>query len=135
MSRTLSTIIAFSLLWNTGCAAIFFDDRENVTFQSTPGEAEIRLNGTPVGRTPQMLNIEAKDYGVEFRKAGCEPYMTSLEADTSGGAVATSVIFGLLIGGIFELLSLVEGPGIYRDLPDSVFGNLRCGSAETASSD
>ena len=131
MKRATVGLLVLTQLWTSGCAAIFFDATENVTFQSTPDQAEIRLDGTPVGRTPQMLNIEAKDHGVAFHRDGCAPYMTNLEAETSGGAVATSVIFGLLIGGIFELLSLVEGPEIYRDLPDNVYANLSCDQAPT----
>lgn len=126
MQRCLAAMLCFAHLWMTGCAAIFFDPMENVTFQSEPDGAQIKLDGRPVGRTPQMLNVEAKDHGVQFERDNCEPYMTRLNASTSGGAVATSVVFGIVIGGIFELLSLVEGTGIYRDLPDNVYANLDC---------
>jgi len=123
-------LTAVLVLGINGCAAILFDADENVTFSSVPDAAEIRLNGMPVGRTPQMLNIEAHDYVVEFRREGCDPVTMELDSSTSGGAVATSVIFGLFVGGPFELLSLVEGTGIYRNLPDTCTANLVCREPE-----
>jgi len=133
MSRAIAIILCFIQLTSTGCAAMFFDANENVAFQSSPDEATIRLNGRPVGRTPQMVNIEAKDYAVRFEREGCEPYVTSLDANASGGAIVVTVL-GVLLWGVFEALSLIEGTGIYRDLPDDVYGELGCSEPERVAS-
>lgn len=125
LQKLTSVFMVLAHLAMTGCAALFFDETENVRFETVPANAEIRLDGRPVGRTPQLLHLKAKDYAVQLDHPGCDAYHTSINSDVSGGAVAATVL-GVLAWGIFEALSLIEGTGIYRDMPDDVFANLNC---------
>ncbi|MGC9093736.1 MAG: hypothetical protein ACP5JH_10885 [Bacteroidota bacterium] len=49
---TIFCSIAIAALIANGCASIFKGTREEVSFDSGPGAAEVYLNGAKVGVTP-----------------------------------------------------------------------------------
>jgi len=129
--RILGLIVALNLL--TGCASMMKDPNEPVLFTSDPPGASVYLNEVLIGKTPASLSLKATDHTLRFEREGCEPGTMQLQASTDGGAVATSVISGILLVGFFEALSLTDGgTAIYKDLPDVVTIPLDCSAEAVA---
>jgi hypothetical protein len=55
----------------SGCATLFGPDKYDVYFDSEPQGADIRLNGSRVGKTPTSIPLKAdKSYAAEFSLQG-----------------------------------------------------------------
>lgn len=54
------------------------DARVSVVFSSSPGDAELWINGELVGSTNVSLPLQPGTWEVEMRKAGFEPYRRTL---------------------------------------------------------
>lgn len=120
-----SVLIALASL--LGCASIMKDPDESVLFTSTPAGAKVIVNGAHVGQTPVSMNLKAEDYTVVFEREGCAAHSMQLKTTTDGGAVAASVVSGILLVGVFEAVSLADGgSSLYKDLPDVVNIPLSC---------
>jgi len=97
--KLLITLVTFALYHSlTGCATIVSGTTQQITFQSTPDGAVVRLNGRELGKTPLTLMLEKKDpqlFTVE--KEGFKTYegsmSTSLDPMFWG-----NIIFGGVIG-------------------------------------
>lgn len=86
----LSTFIA-------GCASIMTSDSQDVTFQSTPDGALVKVDGNELGRTPLTLKLVKKtNQTITFEKEGYKTYSAPMTTQTSGW------FFGnILFGGFF----------------------------------
>jgi len=81
-----------------GCATIVDGTTQLVSFNSTPGGAEVTLNGAPVGTTPLSLEVKrSKDMSVMFKKNGYEPQTIALQTKlntTFWGNIITGGVYG-----------------------------------------
>ncbi|RIK96863.1 MAG: hypothetical protein DCC71_22130 [Proteobacteria bacterium] len=103
---------------------------------SNPAGASVYLNEVFIGKTPVSLSLKAENQALRFEREGCEPGAMQIETSTDGGAVATSVISGVLLVGFFEALSLTDGgTALYKDLPDVVTIPLKCSTEALADTD
>lgn len=67
-------LTGITLLLSSGCATMFSGSSEPVTFNSTPDNATISINGVAMGKTPATITLKRKpDQVVEFTKEGYQP--------------------------------------------------------------
>lgn len=70
MQKTLLAVTLFL----TSCASIFDGTRDNVTFNSTPSQARVSVNGLEMGTTPATLRLKkSENQLIEISKEGYEP--------------------------------------------------------------
>jgi hypothetical protein len=88
--------IVFLFVSFIGCATLFNSDRDAVSFNTNPSQAEVWINGTKRGETPLTLELEPnEEYEVVFRKDGREQaYM--LDNHVGAGWVILDVLGGLI---------------------------------------
>ena len=94
--RIISLLLGVSSLV-AGCASIMTSDSQEVTFQSTPEGALVKVDGNELGRTPLTLKIAKKtNQTLTFEKEGYKTYSAPMTTETSGW------FFGnILLGGFF----------------------------------
>ena len=94
MSLVITGGIALS-----GCATITSGTDQSIQVDSTPGKAQVRLNGATFGTTPTRLTLARKNRTatVELQLAGFETHKIELERKVNGW-VWGNIIFGGLIG-------------------------------------
>ncbi len=77
--KTISPIILFSLLI-AGCASIMSGTTQQITFQSTPDGATVKVNGKPLGRTPLTIQLDKeKSQSLTVEKEGYKTFTTSMD--------------------------------------------------------
>jgi len=92
-----NSVLFFVFLLSTGCASIVKGRHQEVSFQSTPDNAVVTIDGRIIGKTPLTV-VLAKKSGqvVIFEKEGYKPLTFSLETRTSGWFWGNLVIGGLV---------------------------------------
>jgi len=79
-----------------GCATLFNDGQRTVSFNSTPGQAEIWIDGTRRGVTPYSLDLNNhRDHTVTFRKDGHQDVICEITASVGAGWVILDVLGGV----------------------------------------
>lgn len=79
MKKTIMLLGVASLFFLSSCATIVSGSRQTVKFDSTPTNATVFIDETEVGKTPFETKLERKrEYEVEIRLEGYEPYKTKL---------------------------------------------------------
>jgi hypothetical protein len=97
LAAVLATLLLAATL--TGCAAIFNPHPQTIPVTSTPGGAQVLVDGTLVGTTPVTLELDGRtDYELLVRLNGRERRFT-LESDISGTYVAQDVLPGMALAG------------------------------------
>jgi hypothetical protein len=85
------------LIHVSGCAAIFKGANEDVTVESSPSGAEVKVNGQPKGTTPVTLSLESKEtYDFTISKKGYEDRHISIGHNLGAGWVVLDVLLGLI---------------------------------------
>jgi hypothetical protein len=93
--KTLLPLVALLLLTTTGCATLLKSKTEPVTFQSSPAEAEVWLDGGYRGTTPLVLELQArKAPTVVFKKDGYKDQSLPLTTSVGVGWVVADVAAG-----------------------------------------
>jgi len=99
MKKTIvrSLVIIFSVLLTSSCASIVKGRHQEVSFQSTPDNATVLIDGRTIGKTPLTV-VLAKKTGqiVIVEKEGYKPFTFSLETRTSGWFWGNILIGGFL---------------------------------------
>lgn len=79
MKALLRTTFLTTVLIVQGCATIVSGRDQEVTFQSTPDGATVKVNGRPLGKTPLTINIKrAEGQTLTFEREGYKPMTTEL---------------------------------------------------------
>jgi hypothetical protein len=87
-------ILAFS---SGGCAALFGKKMHTVSLQSSPGDADVYVDGMLRGRTPLMLELQPnKSYNITFKKPGYADQTQILSNSVGTHWVVLDVLGGLL---------------------------------------
>ena len=77
----------------TACAAIFKGPDEDVTINSDPSGADVRINGQPRGQTPLTLSLDSdKSYSIKVQKEGFESGHMQLGNEVGAGWVVLDVV-------------------------------------------
>ena len=80
----------------SGCATLIDGDTQSVTFQSSPSDAEVSINGVVVGTTPFTISLDRGDGNqVSIQKNGYET--VSMELNT---AINPTFWGNILLGGL-----------------------------------
>ena len=75
----LGLIVCIAVLWLTGCTTILSPNPQPVAVNSSPPQAAVLVNGSPMGQTPTTVNLDKKlTYTIEVQKAGSAPYAQML---------------------------------------------------------
>jgi len=125
---TLGALIAL-----TGCASIVGETTQNLTINSAPDSAFLKItneNGQKVyeGQTPATVNLDKKQgyfdgasYTINLTKPGFKSHSISIDAQPNGWYIAGNLVFGGLIGW------LVVDPAtgaMWKLSPETVQANL-----------
>lgn len=95
-SISIILIVALSTVV-TGCATIASGTTQEVTFQSTPAGALVKVNGKPIGETPITVQLDKKaDQTLTFEKDGYKTFSTAMTTTTDGWFWGNIIIGGLL---------------------------------------
>ena len=90
----LVTIISFVAV---GCASIFNNPTPSVNFSSEPSGVTVYINGSSYGKTPTVVQLEAKKtHTIEFKKEGYETRTHIIHNHVGAGWIILDVLGGLL---------------------------------------
>jgi hypothetical protein len=122
MKTSLVCLVALLGLLTQGCASIFWGTHEDLSIGSTPSGALVNLSDGQTCTTPCTLRISrGTTYNVKFSKDNCVGQTEMVSSNTSGGAVAVSLI-GIPAGTIIDFL---DG-AVYKADPNPVSSSLEC---------
>lgn len=77
--KTLYPTLLISIVLMQGCATIVSGRSQEVTFQSSPDGAIVKVNGRPLGKTPLTINMKRADgQTLSIEKDGYKPVTTEL---------------------------------------------------------
>ena len=89
-------IATFSFVLES-CGTIFQGTKEQVNFDSGPGEAEVWVNGAKVGVTPCQIQLKRnEEYTIEFKKKGYETKSYHISNSVGAGWVVLDILGGLI---------------------------------------
>jgi hypothetical protein len=130
MKKKALLVLAGALICSMyGCASLMNKEAQNLTFNSTPDDAEVVVDGMTRGKTPWTGPVKRKSVQhVVIRKEGYEPKSVELKGQTSGWVVANA-LFGL--AGILSTSIDVGGGAGYQYAPDSYHVTLVSKSSST----
>ena len=98
MKKTIMLLGVASLFFLSSCATIVSGSRQTVKFDSTPINAIVFIDETEVGKTPFETKLGRKrEYEVEIRLEGYEPYKTKLTKQFNAWYIG-NIVFGGIIG-------------------------------------
>lgn len=82
----------------TGCASIMSGTTQQVTFQSSPDGALVKINGKPLGKTPLTMQLDKdKNQTLTVEKEGYKTFTTSMDTRLDSwfwGNVVLGGVFG-----------------------------------------
>ena len=105
MERVIASILAVSLAWaTTGCATIVHGNRQNVTINSEPQGALVKIDGLK-GRTPFSASLARnQDYVVTIQKEGYKEEQIQINKNFSGLSIIGNILW-LFVGVIVDYAS------------------------------
>ncbi len=81
----------------TGCASVLGSKQADFSFNSNPQQAEVLVDGNPMGETPLKVKLSnTKAHAVTFKKEGFQDVSCQLEKGTGAGWVIFDVLTGLV---------------------------------------
>ncbi len=84
-----------------GCATLIHGSSQEIVVESTPSEAQVEVDGRPVGETPTTTVLKRnREYSISIYQEGYEPYHTTLRPGRSLWATVNLLNFfvpGLLV--------------------------------------
>jgi len=128
------SILTLSLFFMS-CATIVTGTSQNVSIQSEPGGATIKINGFDMGKTPTVLKLSSKkEHPISIELEGYETYNTVITNNVSGWLIGN-----LLLGGIPGLIIDVATGGMYvlnteqinAELQKNKHGSIKLENGET----
>jgi len=82
----------------SGCASIVKGRTQEVSFQSNPDTATVKIDGKIIGKTPMTVNLHRKSgQTIVFEKEGYDPISMKLET-TMNGWFWGNIVLGGLVG-------------------------------------
>lgn len=91
----------------TGCVAMLGKNNTNVTINSEPSDAEIRVDGVFVGKTPSVVPLSNdKPHIITLEKEGYEKEAVNLGNEVNPGLIVLETV---LTGGIGLVVDSISG--------------------------
>ena len=116
----VAAVLLIAAGFSTGCATIASGTNQNVSFDSEPEGATVRVAGKVIGQTPVSARLDKKnDQTVSFEMEGYRTVSKSLATKTDPW------FFGnIIIGGLFGSTTDFASGAIYEYSPDQYFVTL-----------
>ena len=112
-----AVLMVLSLLTGVGCSTILTPNPQPVAVNSSPPQATVLVNGSPMGVTPTNISLDRKlTYTVELQKSGSAPYAQMLPK-TVDPLFFVNILF--LPGFLVDLAS-----GTWQKFPDQVMAPM-----------
>jgi hypothetical protein len=81
----------------SGCASVLGSKQAAFSFNSSPQQAQVFVDGSPMGETPLKVKLSnTKAHTVTFKKDGYQDVSCQLEKGTGAGWVIFDVLTGLV---------------------------------------
>jgi PEGA domain len=81
----------------SGCASVIGSKQADFSFNSSPQQAQVFVDGNPMGETPLKVKLSnTKAHTVTFKKEGYKDVSCQLEKGTDAGWVILDVVSGLV---------------------------------------
>lgn len=128
--KRISQLFFFVSIFLTGCATIVSGTTQQVTFQSTPDGATVKVNGKPLGKTPLTIQLDKKSgQTLTVEKEGYKTFTTSMDTTLD------SWFWGnIVIGGVFGSTTDGISGAIHRYSPSQYIVTLEPKTASTFNS-
>lgn len=129
----LNLFVFVLIIGLSGCASIVGDNQENISINSSPDKAEVKVkdqSGRVVqsGKTPMSVNLDTsagyfdgEDYTLVFDKEGYQSRTLNVSATPSGWYIGGNLLFGGLIG--YLIVDPATG-SMWNLSPEEVNANL-----------
>ncbi len=105
-----------SILIVMGCASIIHGTKQDVSISSTPGDANITVDGTSRGKTPFVVELSRKNkHVIKLELNGYETYEMNLTRKVSGWYWG-NILFGGIVGFIVDPIT----GGMYKIKPEQI---------------
>jgi PEGA domain len=113
----LGLIVWVAMLGLTSCTTILSPNPQPVAVNSSPPQATVLVNGSPMGYTPTTVNLDRKlTYTLELQKPGSAPYAQML-TKTVDPMFFLNILF--LPGFLVDLAT-----GTWKQFPDQVMAPM-----------
>jgi hypothetical protein len=113
----LGVIVCVAILGLTSCTTILSPNPQPVAVNSSPPQATVLVNGSPMGYTPTTVNLDRKlTYTLKLQKPGSVPYAQML-TKTVDPMFFLNILF--LPGFIVDLAT-----GMWKQFPDQVMAPM-----------
>jgi len=111
MIRAIVSLVALSVLVSPmGCATMFANGPDMIPVSSEPSNAEVKLDGVPVGRTPMTVAFQRMGEGVlTFELPGYKKLTYDLDKVVNGWFVVTLIVWLPYASIPFGILDLLGG--------------------------
>ena len=97
MHHTTVTLAVATALAATGCATLFSSKAKTITIESDPPQADILVDGSPVGQTPAQISLSnSEPHAISIAKPGYHAAGCQLLTSTGGGWVVLDVVTGFV---------------------------------------
>ena len=117
-------MLALLTITLSGCATLFTRPSQHVPIDSVPPAAEVFVDGTFVGTTPIMLELERRSEHTLLLRLGDKEQSVTLRSSIDGAYVALDLAPGLVMAGASALIfaaiadpSSIETDGAYSLAP------------------
>jgi hypothetical protein len=81
----------------TGCATILSSSSKDITIESNPAGADVKINGVTYSKTPTRIPLEKdRSYIVEISKEGYHPFNATIKNKIGIGWIILDVFSGAL---------------------------------------
>lgn len=97
MKKTYLQIILILSVIISGCATVMSGSTQQVTFQSTPDDALVKIDGRPIGKTPLTVQLDKKaGQTLTIEKEGYKAFSTAMDTTMDSWFWGNIIIGGLL---------------------------------------
>ena len=94
---SLSLLFAILIISLTGCATLLAGDSKDITFESSPSGADVKINGITYAKTPVTIPLDKnQSYIVEISKNGYHPLTVKINNKIGVGWVILDIITGTM---------------------------------------
>jgi len=115
------------IVLSSGCASIVSGRNQEVTFQSNPDEAIIKVDGRIIGKTPLTVNMKKKSgQNIVFEKDGYKPLTMSLETRMNGWFWGN-----IVLGGVWGSTTDGVTGAVYEYSPSQYMASLQHSAANS----
>lgn len=122
MKYLLYLLATATLILTVGCATIFKGSSADVRLNSSPAGADVFINESDRGSTPQTISLKRnKNYQLEFKKDGYEDVRMEINQDFD---IGTTVVGNIFSWGLLGIIVDVASGAAYSLEPADLEANM-----------